>query len=547
MLFYVSPEAESLAIRRAAARAGCRVERLSVEGASLGTLDGRTLIESGGPSQLLGDLVCADGWQAARLLLELSEEDAKTPGARSYASRLRSMWPRDRDFAGALHAMVKRRVAFVREHGEIFQSGAMTLTHGVGDCDDHARLVYGLAKAGGLDATMALLHRGDGNGPAHAVAVLVVDGRPLWAETTCDARLGEEPNAAAQRLGLTRDRSDIVKEVVIMTAKENQIGLDAEALQRLGFIAPCVDAGRFVDRADPELMVAVRAFQIKHGGLLVDGVLGPRTRSALAESIRLSPAGAGFDYTIGDAVPLYTHGQARAALAEAYRDLFNREPTAGELDFGLTTAFFETFYGRGTSAPWGDGGQFGAWAASGLLNWGALQSRLVTGDPALMARFRAVGLSPRLERGKDAGRPVFFYLFPDDVQAATAFLMTWGQPDTLAAAATGSPTAVAAAMKRHNYYEGFHVGPGGLVNGKTAPRFIEEPSLEVATAKNVAEYASALAARVGTVRKDGAGVPDFYAKRKGGGGGLGGTKLGGALLVTSLLATAAASWFWWRA
>jgi hypothetical protein len=117
------------------------------------------------------------------------------------------------------------------------------------------------------------------------------------------------------------------------------------------------------------------------------------------------------------------------------------------------------------------------------------------------------GLHPTKERGADGGRPVYFYLFPNDDEAAEAFLMAFGQADTLAAAATGSPEAVSAAMKVHGYYEGFHVAPGGLVGGKKSPPFIEEQDAATALAKNIADYAKALRSHVAVIKGAG-GVAD---------------------------------------
>jgi hypothetical protein len=335
--FYESTAAEAAAIQRAAAGVGCRVELLHVQGARLGMLEGRTRISDGGPAQLVGRLRCVDGWAAARLLVALAAEDARTPGARAFARQLRHRWPSDRDFAAGLHSWVKRHVRFVREHGEIFQSGAMTINEGAGDCDDHARLVYALAVAGGLDAAIGILHRGDASGPAHATAQLVLGGVPVWAETTVDARLGEEPNAAAKRLGLSRSRTDIAQEVVTMVDGK-QIALDAEALQLLGYLSDDRTACSYVDRSDPELTPAVAAFQSAHAPLVVDGLLGPKTRARIADALRVSGV-EGFDYTAS----IGALGDAAAPVAVvATRDLSD--------DFLLAVhAMAQRFQSRGAS------------------------------------------------------------------------------------------------------------------------------------------------------------------------------------------------------
>lgn len=285
MLFYATPEDEAAAVRRAVARVGgCAVSRLQ--------------IAPGKPPRVLGSVDCRDGWGAAWLLLALAEEDAKTPGARRLAASIRARAPSSDAFARAVHAFVKARIRFAPEDGEIFQSGAYTLATGVGDCDCHARLVYALAKAGGLDARMGILHHGEDapeedRGPAHAAAMLMPRGFPQWAETTVDARFGEPPNDAARRLGLKSAREDMAGEVVIMGASDlppvtahflahvdpELLAVDAAALRRLGYL--CSDDPIPSDPSDPVLRAAALAFQL-HAGITADGMIGPETHRTLA-------------------------------------------------------------------------------------------------------------------------------------------------------------------------------------------------------------------------------------------------------------------------
>jgi hypothetical protein len=275
------------------------------------------------PPRVVGDLACADGWVAARLLLALAAEDAKTPGARALAADLRRVYPSDEAFARGLHDYVKKRVKFVREAGEIFQSGAFTLRNGAGDCDCHFRLLYALAVAGGLPAKLGLLHHGedappDMRGPAHAATILCPRGHACsWAETTIDAFYGETPNEAADRLGLTNERSDIAREVVVMSEKDlppipagfrerndpARVRIDAEALRSLGYLPRDAPESALSDPADPMLREAVLAFQLAHG-LTPDGLLGDHeTRPAIARVIREEGI-AGFDQpSIGALVP----------------------------------------------------------------------------------------------------------------------------------------------------------------------------------------------------------------------------------------------------
>lgn len=189
-----------------------------------------------------------------------------------------------------------------------------------------------------------------------------------------------------------------------------------------------------------------------------------------------------------------SHNEARKILAEAYRKVFHKEPSDGELDFGLATAFLETRYGR-------DIGQFAKWASKGQYNWGALESG-VPDDDRTMRAFKNAGLHPIKDRGTDAKRSVYFYLFPSDLEAAQAFLMTWGKPDTLKAAKLNSSIGVSKAMKNHGYYEGFWVPPNNPRN-LPIPPFKKAKSAEEAERNNIRDYASALNGHVNTVTKPG--------------------------------------------
>ncbi len=458
--------------------------------------------------------MCPDGWGAARFLVAQAAADARTAGARVLALELRRAASSDLAFARAVFGYVRDRVQFVREPGEVFARADYTLASGGGDCDDHARVVYALLRAGGLPARLNFLFRQGDRGPRHVVAQALLPGLGwTWLETTAAANFGEHPYAAARRLGIIDARQDIASEERAMTERDlapvpagfehhtssSQFSRDVAALKALGFLC---DAAAPTSVLDPAFRLAVLAVQRTTAPTSDDdGLIGKQTRGLIGAML---PTDEGIGY-LGDVGRRFTHAQARAALHSAYVAQFGREPTAGELDFGLATAYFETFYGRGTGAAWGDGGQFGRWAADGKINWGALQSG-TPGDEGTLRSFVAAGLHPTKEQGRDAGRPVYFYLFPTDEEAARAFLMSWGKADTLAAAATGSATAVSASMKRHGYYEGFHVAPGQM-GGKKSPPFIQEASAADAESKNVADYAGALARHVATVRGTG-GVPD---------------------------------------
>jgi hypothetical protein len=282
--FYSSPEEEAGALRRAAIRVGARLEGVRVNG-----------------RRVVGRVVCRDGWHAAELLTALAAEDAKTDGACRLAEEIRELAAGDPDwFAIRIMAFVKGHVAFVRDRGEVFSSPGYSLEVGQGDCEDHARLVYALAVAGGLGARLAFLHKG--GGPTHAVAQVQTspEGPWLWAETTVDAGIGEHPIVAARRLGIVADRGDITEGVRVMSESDlrspppgylatndaGQVERDAEVLRALGYLAADPEAqDRAVgDPTDPVFRRAVLAFQ-RHAGIVDDGLIGPQTRRALAGAL----------------------------------------------------------------------------------------------------------------------------------------------------------------------------------------------------------------------------------------------------------------------
>ena len=197
----MSPAEESAALRRAVARApGCAI---------------RDLREVGGRSR--GVVECVDGWAAGRLVLALGCEDARAPWAAELAAALRERGRTDWEFADAIRAYLRSRVRFQREPEgrELFQGGRYTLALGEGDCEDHARIVYALARAGGLSARLAFLHRG--GDPTHVAAQVLIDGAPVWIETTIAAELGEHPIEAGRRLGILSSRGDITEGMRVMS------------------------------------------------------------------------------------------------------------------------------------------------------------------------------------------------------------------------------------------------------------------------------------------------------------------------------------------
>jgi len=143
-------------------------------------------------------LECPDGWAGARLLVLLADEDARTSGGRAEALAMRQRARSDAAFARAVFDRVQA-LQFLPERGEVFTAASYTLDVGAGDCDDEARLVYALLRAGGLPARLVFLSRG--GEPTHAVAQVRLGQAWQWLETTIPARFGEHPMSAKTRLG----------------------------------------------------------------------------------------------------------------------------------------------------------------------------------------------------------------------------------------------------------------------------------------------------------------------------------------------------------
>ncbi len=144
---------------------------------------------------------CPDSGRVVALLRRLAEGDVRLPAVRTLAAEIRRAVGADaRAIAREVHAFVLRRVRWVREKIETFQSSAETLKRGFGDCDDHARLIFALLRAAGVRARIVILDR-DGE-PAHAVTQALLPEGWVWLETSVAAAFGEDPLQAAARLGL---------------------------------------------------------------------------------------------------------------------------------------------------------------------------------------------------------------------------------------------------------------------------------------------------------------------------------------------------------
>ncbi len=128
---------------------------------------------------------------------------------------------------------------------------------------------------------------------------------------------------------------------------------------------------------------------------------------------------------------------AAQIVTEAWRRVHGREPTALERTYAQAIARFETGYGRAD--------QFGAMAEQGQFNWGAEQRR----------RGADGECPPGFASGIDQGQ-VCFFVFPTDVDAATAFVRTLTKTRwPTVPAMRGTPEDVATAMRTAPaYYAG---------------------------------------------------------------------------------------------
>lgn len=163
-------------------RAGCRVER----------------VESG--SSLL---LCRSHAGKVRLLDELGEHGARTPGIRRAVEAVATESGTGAALLVALHRLVRDGVSNFGERVETFSPALRTLVLGLGDCDDQAILLLALLRCAGFEARPAVLPPpSTGRPPRHVAPQVHWRGAWLWLEPTIDAEPGEHPLAAARRLGI---------------------------------------------------------------------------------------------------------------------------------------------------------------------------------------------------------------------------------------------------------------------------------------------------------------------------------------------------------
>ena len=152
--------------------------------------------------------------EKARWLEEAAQDDARLPLTRAVAVRFaRAVDPNRQDLlAEDLFRFVRDSIRYVHDPSfEEFASSDVTLTRGIGDCDDKARCFVALCRSVGLDAHIRPVYDREGNF-VHVQAVLRWQGstrypknRNGWVVADLivkDARLGEDiPDFRARHAG----------------------------------------------------------------------------------------------------------------------------------------------------------------------------------------------------------------------------------------------------------------------------------------------------------------------------------------------------------
>lgn len=135
---------------------------------------------------------------------ELAWLDAYNPALRRLAEQIVAGARSRKEQVWRLHAFVRDNVVHTPEPIETFSPPLWVLATRVGDCDDTARALCALLRALGFEASIDTL----GRPPKHVAALVWLEERWCWLETTVKAYPGEHPLAAARRLGM-RERSDL--------------------------------------------------------------------------------------------------------------------------------------------------------------------------------------------------------------------------------------------------------------------------------------------------------------------------------------------------
>lgn len=164
---------------------------------------------------------CRDNEHAIALLNVLAGDDAQMrPKVKSLAAQVRSYsrastamsgpWssrsPQQEDAVCAQKIQhLAQAITYVDDPEQVFRASDVTLSLGAGNCVNSARVMAALAVACGISARIVGVRPHD-DAIEHCAAQVSFDvGRSWhWAETTFAANFGEEPIAAAHRLGILR-------------------------------------------------------------------------------------------------------------------------------------------------------------------------------------------------------------------------------------------------------------------------------------------------------------------------------------------------------
>lgn len=442
---------------------------------------GRTVARQTIAGRPVAQLAFADGWGAARALVALTDADTREPELQALGALFAACVPELRARAGALLRFVQQNVKFEREPVETFQASLVTLQRRAGDCDDSARLLAALARCAGVPARLAFLSC-EGQ-PVHVFAELHTGSHYEAAETTiAGAALGEDPRAAAHRLGI-RLRSDLAPGAAVTLGALHDLattgatwtlpqgptavrlaletpylqapadladGLGAIGLQHVKIL----DASSARPEEWPAAWIAMRsttpanvirlAWATYAGAArtLARDVADPRYVVRAAQSLDdvTPPQGAADMTKAPDPGPMPPASESRSAwarlvVAKAWAQLYPARPlTEAAADLVVAVASLETGILRN---------------AQGAFNWGNLHGgKLADGGTC----------GPGTEKGYDTDGKgnryaTCFRSYPDAVAGMLDYLRVLTRGAALAALETGNPDTLAAAMKSNGYYE----------------------------------------------------------------------------------------------
>lgn len=144
---------------------------------------------------------CGTHANKVRLLDLLATYDAGDPDVRGLGELCAGAHRGDPwQTMAAAQRLVQSHVTHIDEPVETFTHTMRTLELGRGDCDDSARAVCAILRSVGVPARLRTI----GTPPRHVYAEgQTEDGRWHPLEATIDAKPGEPPLAAAERLGIT--------------------------------------------------------------------------------------------------------------------------------------------------------------------------------------------------------------------------------------------------------------------------------------------------------------------------------------------------------